>query len=65
MYPTDLTDSQYEVIKAFVEDNRKRKYSLKSIISAIVTCLEQGHNKGFYLKNVLNSLLYTTNSISE
>lgn len=36
MYPTDLTDSQYEVIKQFVDDNRKRKYSLKSIISGVL-----------------------------
>ena len=42
MYPTDLTDSQYEVIKEFVEDNRKRKYSLKSIISAIMYLCRTG-----------------------
>jgi putative transposase len=35
MHATDLTSSQYEVIKKFVDDTRKRKYSLKQIISGI------------------------------
>lgn len=42
MYPTDLTDSQYEVIKEFVEDNRKRKYSLKRIISGVLYLCRSG-----------------------
>jgi putative transposase len=36
MYPTNLTDSQYEVIKGIVNDQRKRKYELRSIINAIL-----------------------------
>lgn len=42
MYPTNLTDSQYEIIKEFVDDNRKRKYSLKSIISAVLYICRTG-----------------------
>lgn len=42
MYPTDLTDSQYEIIKEFVEDNRKRKYSLKRIINAVMYICRSG-----------------------
>jgi len=36
MYPTNLTDSQYEVIKGILNDQRKRKYELRSIINAIL-----------------------------
>ena len=42
MYPTDLTDSQYEVIKKFVGEHRKRKYSLKRIISGILYLCKTG-----------------------
>ncbi|NLI37612.1 MAG: IS5 family transposase [Bacteroidales bacterium] len=42
MYPTDLTDSHYEVIKVLVEDKRKRKYSLKRIISGILYLCRTG-----------------------
>ena len=36
MYPTNLTDSQYEVIKGILNDQRKRKYELRSIINGIL-----------------------------
>ncbi len=36
MYPTNLTSSQYEVIKGILNDQRKRKYELSSIINAIL-----------------------------
>lgn len=36
MYPTNLTDSQYEVIKGILNDQRKRKYELRSIINAVL-----------------------------
>jgi putative transposase len=36
MYPTNLTDSQYEVIKGILNDQRKRKYGLRRIINAIL-----------------------------
>ena len=36
MYPTDLTDSQWEVIEEILNDQRKRKYALRSIINAIL-----------------------------
>ena len=42
MYPTNLTDSQYESIKEFVDNHRKRKYSLKSIISAVMYICRSG-----------------------
>ena len=35
MYSTDLTDSQWEVIEDILNDQRKRKYSLRSILNAI------------------------------
>jgi len=35
-YPTDLTDSQWEMISYFIEDGRKRDYSLREIINGIL-----------------------------
>ena len=35
MYPTDLTDSQWEVMEDILNDKRKRKYSLRDIINGI------------------------------
>lgn len=35
MYPTDLTDSRWEVIKSLIDDQRKRKYSLRSVLNGI------------------------------
>ena len=35
MYPTNITDSQYEIIKGIINDKRKRKYNLQSILNAI------------------------------
>ena len=35
MYPTDLTDSQWEIMKDILDDQRKRKYSLRAIINGI------------------------------
>ena len=35
MYPTDLTDSRWEVIKSLLNDQRKRKYSLREIFNGI------------------------------
>ena len=34
-YPTDLTDTQWNTIVQFLDDNRKRKYSLRCILNAI------------------------------
>ena len=42
MYPTDLADSQYEVIKEFIGGHKKRKYSLKRIISGILHLCRTG-----------------------
>ena len=36
MYPTDLTDSQYKVIESIINDQRKRKFHLKTILEAIL-----------------------------
>ena len=36
MYPTDLTDSQYKVIESIINDQRKRKFQLKTILDAIL-----------------------------
>lgn len=35
MYPTDLTDSQWKVIEDILNDQRKRKYSLRYILNGI------------------------------
>ena len=35
MYPSDLTDSQWEVIEEILNDQRKRKYNLRDILNAI------------------------------
>ena len=35
MYPTDLTDSQWEVMKLLLNDTRKRKYPLRDILNAL------------------------------
>lgn len=36
MYSTDLTDSQWEVMEDILDDQRKRKYSLREIINGIL-----------------------------
>jgi putative transposase len=35
MYPTDLTDSGWQVMEEVLNDQRKRRYSLRSILNAI------------------------------
>ena len=37
-----LTDSQWEVIKKFLPVQRKRKYSLREVVDAILWCLRVG-----------------------
>lgn len=34
-YPTDLTDTQWNTIVQFLDDNRKRKYSVRVILNAL------------------------------
>jgi putative transposase len=41
-YPSDLTDSQWQVIKSIVDNRRKRKYTLRSIINAILYITKSG-----------------------
>lgn len=41
-YPTDLSDSQWQVIKTYVSDNRKRKHSLRHVFNAIVYLVKTG-----------------------
>ena len=41
-YPTDLSDSQWQVIKTYVSDSRKRKHSLRHIFNAIVYLVKTG-----------------------
>jgi putative transposase len=36
MFPTDLTNPQWQVIAAFIADKRKRKYSLRKILNALL-----------------------------
>jgi transposase len=43
MYPTDLTDAQWQVIKDLLPDGeRKRKYSLQSIVYALFYIVKTG-----------------------
>jgi putative transposase len=41
-YPTDLTDSQYETILSILEDDRKRKHSLREIFDGFFYLLKTG-----------------------
>lgn len=41
-YPTDLTDAQYDAILQIMNDNRKRKHSLREIWNAILFLLKTG-----------------------
>lgn len=41
-YPSDLTDSQWQVIKNIVDNGRKRKYSMREIVNAILYLTKSG-----------------------
>lgn len=41
-YPTDLTDSQYDTILSILEDDRKRKHSLREIFDGIFYLIKTG-----------------------
>ena len=41
-YETNLTDARWEIIAEFIEDGRKRKYSLRKIIDAILYVVKTG-----------------------
>ena len=42
MYPTDLTDSQWQVIQDLLLDQRKRKYQLRQVVNAIFYVVKGG-----------------------
>ena len=42
MYPTDLTDSQWQVIKDLLIDQRKRKYELRHVFNALFYVVKGG-----------------------
>lgn len=42
MYSSDLTDSQWEIIKDILDDQRKRKYSLRDILNGILYLTKSG-----------------------
>jgi putative transposase len=42
MYPTDLTDSQWQVIEKLLLDQRKRKYDLRQVLNAIFYVVKGG-----------------------
>jgi len=42
MYPTDLTDSAWQVIQEILADKRKRKYSLRTIFNALLYITKTG-----------------------
>jgi transposase len=41
-YPTDLSNSQWQVIKDFLDNNRQRKHSLKEIFNAVLYVVKTG-----------------------
>ena len=42
IYPTDLTDSQWQVIKEFVNTERKRKHDLRPMVNALLYVVKTG-----------------------
>lgn len=42
LYPTDLNDSQWQVIEPYVKDKRKRKYSYRVLLDAIFYLVKTG-----------------------
>jgi len=44
-YPSDLTESQWQVIKNIVDPNqRKRKYQLLEVMNALLYITKSGYN---------------------
>ena len=41
-YETNLTDARWEIIAEFIEDQRKRKYCLRTIVDAILYVVKTG-----------------------
>ena len=41
-YPTDLSDSQWQVIEPYLKDKRKRKYTYRVLINAIFYLVKTG-----------------------
>jgi putative transposase len=41
-YATDLSDSQWLILKKYIKDTRKRKHSLRIIWNAIIYILSNG-----------------------
>ena len=41
-YPTDLSNSQWQVISSFLKTNRKRKHNLREIVNAILYLIKTG-----------------------
>jgi putative transposase len=41
-YPTDLSDSQWQVIEPYLKDKRKRKYTYRALINAIFYLVKTG-----------------------
>jgi len=41
-YETNLTDARWKIIAEFIEDQRKRKYDLRTIVDAILYVVKTG-----------------------
>ena len=41
-YPTDLSDSQWQVMEVYLKDGRKRKHSYRNILDAILYLVKTG-----------------------
>lgn len=42
LYPSDLTDDQWQVIKEYVNERRKRKYDMRCLINAVLYVVKTG-----------------------
>ena len=44
-YPTNVSNSQWQVIQQYLNVNRKRKYHLREIVNAILYLVKTGYQR--------------------
>ena len=42
VYPTDLTDDQWQYIKEFLNTKRKRKHDLRPVVNGVLYVVKSG-----------------------